>query len=161
MKMMATAVVIFPRKVPGPLLPKTVWLDPPKTAPMFAPFPACRSTTRIRTIQAITCTMAIRICTFSYPLNGLISDKLNERNDVQAGPADQRPVDVRLLHQVGNIFRCDASPIENGDLRRPFASIPAGDPFPDEPMYLFRLRRCSRSAGTDRPDRFVGDQEAA
>ncbi len=42
MKMMATAVVILPRKVPGPLLPKMVWLEPPKTAPILAPFPACK-----------------------------------------------------------------------------------------------------------------------
>jgi len=40
MKMIATAAVNFPRKVPAPLEPKTVWLEPPKAAPMFAPFPA-------------------------------------------------------------------------------------------------------------------------
>lgn len=40
MKMIATAAVNFPRKVPAPLEPKTVWLEPPKAAPMFAPLPA-------------------------------------------------------------------------------------------------------------------------
>lgn len=64
MNITATAVVIFPRNVPGPLLPKIVWLDPPNTAPMFAPFPACKRTTRIRRIHTMTCTMVIRICTF-------------------------------------------------------------------------------------------------
>jgi len=40
MKMIATAAVNFPRKVPAPPEPKTVWLEPPKAAPMFAPLPA-------------------------------------------------------------------------------------------------------------------------
>jgi hypothetical protein len=37
--MMAMAVVTLERNVVAPLLPKTVWLDPPKTAPMLAPLP--------------------------------------------------------------------------------------------------------------------------
>ena len=40
MNIAATMVVIFPKNVPAPLLPKTVWLDPPKAAPIFAPLPA-------------------------------------------------------------------------------------------------------------------------
>jgi hypothetical protein len=52
MKTMATAAVTFPRKVPAPLEPNTVWLEPPKAAPMFAPLPACKSTIRISVIQA-------------------------------------------------------------------------------------------------------------
>ena len=36
----AIPVVSLPRKLVGPLLPKTVWLEPPKAAPMLAPFPA-------------------------------------------------------------------------------------------------------------------------
>jgi hypothetical protein len=39
MNMMAMAVVTLERNVVAPLLPKTVWLDPPKTAPMLAPLP--------------------------------------------------------------------------------------------------------------------------
>jgi hypothetical protein len=66
-KRMAMPVVIFPRKLAGPLLPKTVWLDPPKAAPMLAPFPACRRMTRIRTTQAIICTIVVKICTFNNP----------------------------------------------------------------------------------------------
>ena len=66
-KRTATPVVIFPRKLAGPLLPKTVWLDPPKAAPILAPFPACSRMTRIRTKQEITCTIVTKICTFNNP----------------------------------------------------------------------------------------------
>ena len=40
MKIMAAPTVILLRNVPGPRLPKTVWLDPPNAAPISAPFPA-------------------------------------------------------------------------------------------------------------------------
>jgi hypothetical protein len=39
MKTIAAAVVIFCRKDDAPELPKTVWLEPPNTAPMLAPLP--------------------------------------------------------------------------------------------------------------------------
>src|SRR4030067_1601397 len=111
MKIIATMVVILPRKVPGPLLPKTVWLEPPKTAPMLAPFPACSSTVRIRTIQTITCNIMTRICTCYTPRMLFIPYNLQERCCIQTGPSDQRPVDVLLEHQLGDILRRDASPV--------------------------------------------------
>jgi len=37
----ATMTVSLLRKLAGPRLPKTVWLDPPKAAPISAPFPDC------------------------------------------------------------------------------------------------------------------------
>ena len=39
-KMTAAETVSLLKNVPGPRLPKTVWLDPPKEAPISAPFPA-------------------------------------------------------------------------------------------------------------------------
>ena len=39
MNIIAEAVVNFCKKDVAPELPKTVWLDPPKAAPMLAPFP--------------------------------------------------------------------------------------------------------------------------
>jgi hypothetical protein len=42
----AIPVVILVRKFPAPELPKTVWLEPPKTAPTSAPLPVCRRTTQ-------------------------------------------------------------------------------------------------------------------
>jgi len=39
-KMTAATVVNFERNPIAPALPKTVWLAPPKAAPISAPFPA-------------------------------------------------------------------------------------------------------------------------
>jgi hypothetical protein len=51
MKITAAATVTFCRKELAPALPKTVWLDPPKAAPMLAPFPFWRSTIIMRAMQ--------------------------------------------------------------------------------------------------------------
>jgi len=51
---MAAAAVSFAKKGAAPVLPNTVWLDPPKAAPMPAPLPCCRSTIKIRAKQTKT-----------------------------------------------------------------------------------------------------------
>jgi hypothetical protein len=48
----AIPVVILVKKFPAPELPKTVWLEPPKTAPTSAPLPVCRRTTMTMKKQA-------------------------------------------------------------------------------------------------------------
>ncbi len=48
---MAAAAVNFAKKGAAPVLPNTVWLDPPKAAPMPAPLPCCSSTIKIRAKQ--------------------------------------------------------------------------------------------------------------
>jgi hypothetical protein len=48
MKTMADAVVSFERKVAAPLLPKSVWLEPPKAAPISEPLLLWISTINIR-----------------------------------------------------------------------------------------------------------------
>jgi hypothetical protein len=53
MKTTATPVVIFPKKVVAPELPKIVWLDPPNAAPMLAPLPVWSKTIRISPTQTI------------------------------------------------------------------------------------------------------------
>ena len=47
-KRMATAAVSLARNGAAPVEPKTVWLEPPKAAPMPAPLPCCKSTMQIR-----------------------------------------------------------------------------------------------------------------
>ena len=39
-KITAAETVSLLKNVPGPRLPKIVWLEPPKAAPISAPFPA-------------------------------------------------------------------------------------------------------------------------
>jgi len=50
-KRAAAPTVTLLKKVAAPRLPKTVWLDPPKAAPMSAPFPDWSKTTPIMTRQ--------------------------------------------------------------------------------------------------------------
>jgi hypothetical protein len=57
----AAPVVSRVRKLPAPLLPKIVLLAPPKTAPMSAPLPACRRTTRTRIMQAMMWMVVMRM----------------------------------------------------------------------------------------------------
>ena len=55
---MLTMVVSLAKNGVAPELPKTVWEEPPKAAPMDAPLPACNSTTKIRDRQATTWIMS-------------------------------------------------------------------------------------------------------
>src|SRR5581483_1927363 len=48
-------------KFPAPLLPKIVELEPPKTAPISAPLPVCKSTTRMRPMLTIIWIMVTAI----------------------------------------------------------------------------------------------------
>jgi hypothetical protein len=54
MNTIAIPVVNRVKKLPAPLLPKIVELDPPNTAPTSAPFPVCNNTTRIKPTLTIT-----------------------------------------------------------------------------------------------------------
>jgi hypothetical protein len=51
-KTAAEATVTLLKKVAAPLLPKRVWLDPPKAAPISAPFPDWSRITPIMMKQA-------------------------------------------------------------------------------------------------------------
>ena len=51
MKIIAAATVILCRKGVAPALPKTVWLEPPKAAPILAPLPFWSNTIMIKAIQ--------------------------------------------------------------------------------------------------------------
>ena len=53
-KIMATMAVILARNGAAPVEPKTVWLEPPKAAPIPAPLPCCKSTMEIRARDTMT-----------------------------------------------------------------------------------------------------------
>ena len=61
MNRMAAPAVSFARKGAAPVLPKTVWLEPPKAAPMPAPLPCCNSTMEIRAMQTMTWIMIKKV----------------------------------------------------------------------------------------------------
>jgi hypothetical protein len=69
-KITAVATVILLRKEVAPVLPKTVWLEPPKAAPMLAPLPFCNSTIMTSATQTITWS-SVRIRTITTSLSNL------------------------------------------------------------------------------------------
>jgi hypothetical protein len=62
MKIMAAAVVIFVKKEDAPAPPKTVWLEPPKAAPISAPLPFCKRTISISAMHTTICRNMITTC---------------------------------------------------------------------------------------------------
>ena len=71
-KTTATMVVSLVRKVAAPPLPKTVWLDPPKAAPMLAPLPVWSRTIIIRAKQTSIWIITVRVVMLLYWLTSLI-----------------------------------------------------------------------------------------
>jgi hypothetical protein len=68
MNTMAAATVTFCMNGVAPELPKTVWLEPPKAAPMLAPLPFCNNTIIIRAMQTRMCkNMRISCIDSTYP----------------------------------------------------------------------------------------------
>jgi hypothetical protein len=57
----AMPVVSRVKKLPAPLLPKIVALDPPNTAPTSAPLPVCNKTTSMRPMLTMTCKIIIAV----------------------------------------------------------------------------------------------------
>jgi len=112
----AATVVNLLRKFPGPRGPKTVWLAPPKAAPMPAPLPACKRTIRIRATATTTCTTTNG--TYNHTAKASFLPKhydLGKRRRIQAGPPHQGAIDIRLCHKRLDIPGVDASTILNTD----------------------------------------------
>jgi len=67
-KITAEATVILCIKVVPPVAPKSVWLEPPKTEPMLAPFPFWSNTITINAILTTMCTKITRALIIFLPL---------------------------------------------------------------------------------------------
>ena len=61
MKRMAATAVNLARNGAAPVEPKTVWLEPPKAAPMPAPLPCCKRTIKIKASETMTWTMTAMV----------------------------------------------------------------------------------------------------
>jgi hypothetical protein len=61
-KITAAAVVSLDKNEPAPAPPNTVWLEPPKAAPMSAPLPFCKRTIMIRARHTTICKKIIITC---------------------------------------------------------------------------------------------------
>src|SRR3989344_8425456 len=80
-----------------------------------------------------------------------------KRIRLEACPADQGPVDIWLGHQFGDILRLDASAVLDTQRFGGFFIVHFCQQFTDKMMDFLRLGRGSGLAGTDGPDRLVGD----
>src|SRR3990172_4301704 len=119
MKMTAATVVILFKKLAGPLLPKMVWLEPPKAAPREAPRPNCSNTIRIRAMETMMWTMRARVNTAISPsltlLRVAVLHNGRKGSGIQAGTPHEGTVDVRLGHQRCDVFRFYAATIPDAD----------------------------------------------
>ena len=61
MNRIAATAVSLAKNGAAPVLPKTVWLEPPKAAPMPAPLPCCSSTIKIRASETMTWMMMTKV----------------------------------------------------------------------------------------------------
>jgi hypothetical protein len=104
-----TRVALF-MKSTGPELPNKAWPPaPPKTAPMSAPLPACRSTATIRQIHAKTW-IVIRSAYIFLPS---ISNYSLEGSHIEACASDECPVDICLSHKNINVVGLHAPTVQD------------------------------------------------
>src|SRR6266536_2079164 len=95
---------------------------------------------------------------FWIPL-GLVMDDAQEAFGLQASAPYQGPVNVRLTHQVPDVFRLDTPTVQNANRGCCLLSKVFSEPMADCGMdFLGNFgRRCTSSS--NRPDRFVGEND--
>src|SRR5689334_5590746 len=85
----------------------------------------------------------------------LVPDDLRETFGLEARPADQPPVDVRLPHQLRDVLGFDTAAVEDLHPVRDLRSGDLRDDLADESVHLLRRFGGGGSAGADRPYGFV------
>src|SRR5262249_4197844 len=154
----AIPVVRRVRKLPAPPLPKIVELPPPKTAPMSAPFPCCSNTTPIRNKHAMMC-MTVTTMSMAFSSHDELDDA-HERIHLQACPAYQRTVDVRLRHQRVDVVRLDAPAIQDTARLRGLLVSHFGEHTANQRVHFLSLLRRGDLASADRPYRLVCNNQS-
>src|SRR4030067_71847 len=71
----------------------------------------------------------------------------------QAGPADQRAVNLRFSHEFGDVARGNAAAVKDAEAVADAAAVEAGDHLADKTDGLIGLVTGGRFAGADGPDR--------
>src|SRR5262245_6881248 len=80
---------------------------------------------------------------------------------INAGAADEGPIDVGLRHDPGDVVRLDRSSVQDPRLVGEVASEQLGEPGPDGSTNLLGVPWSGYLARPDRPYRLVGDHEVA
>src|SRR5690242_6346107 len=86
-------------------------------------------------------------------------DNRREGVGVEAGAADESPVDVLLAEQLTGVLRLHGAAVE--DPQPVDGRAPHGEQVADEGTRLLGLPGGRRAPGADRPDRLVGDDDRA
>src|SRR5438132_11913472 len=155
-KISAATAVILLRNVPAPREPKTVWLEPPKAAPISAPLPDCSRMTP-------TMTKATRICTITKAMYMLTllgdtpdAENLSKQHRIEASTTDQGSIHVRNREQLANVVRHDASPVEDRHARSGILAPLGKKVRPHMSMRLVGLLASGGAARSNRPYRLIG-----
>src|SRR4029077_21269261 len=74
-----------------------------------------------------------------------------KRLRVQAGPADERAINLHLRHQAANVVGLDAAAIENAEGGGSLGRETRGGEIPEVPVRVRRNFRSGRATGADGP----------
>src|SRR5712671_6303385 len=92
-------------------------------------------------------------------LRSQILDNRSKRRGIQAGPADQSPVDILALHQRRDIVGLHAAAIQNANRSGSSGAMNLQYRLPDFEMHLFGDLGRGGPTGSDGPYRFVSDRD--
>ena len=140
--------------------------DPP-------PLPLCSSTSTIISRLVMMRTTEIPITTADSRPSGCFDARAqashgqftvpadpDELTGIEAGPADQRTVNVWLRHDRSDVVGLHRPAIQDTHIEGHIVPVNRGNPLPDRLAHLLRVLRRGHLAGADRPDRLVGDDQA-
>src|SRR3989338_3407252 len=160
MKRIAPAAVTLDMTMFAPP-PNSDWAAAPPNVSDLPPRPPCTRMTAINRNETTIWTINTRrYILFGHRL--CFERRLHDGTKplrFQAGPADQRPIDIGLLEQDGRIGRIDAAAVldaHRGCRLRPAA---LADPLSNERVGFLSLVRRGVFAGADRPDRLIREDD--
>src|SRR5438270_2064441 len=136
-------------------------MPPPNMSESPPPRPLCSSTsTTSRRDTATWMTMTIAVSMLGRLPGQPILDDSGELVGVEAGPADERAVDVGLGHELGDVRRLHRAAVLDPDAAGHLVADEAGGDLTDQPDGGLGVVGRGRAARPDGPDGLVGHDQA-
>src|SRR3712207_4709895 len=182
-----SAITVAPQMMPVPIVmrsrlrsatdepPRPLDTPPPNMSESPPPRPLWSRIRRMRSrLVRTSSTVSARI-TVAQPNGGVARSRSGERSEighvveaadptelggVQARAPDEAPVDVGLGHDAGDVRRLHRAAVLDADRLAGGFTPRLGDPAPESGADLLGVVGRRDLAGADRPDRFVGDDQA-